>query len=55
METFNNEEYLRKCLKEKRSELAHLVMTEACPIRISITEDTILRLVSAIKDARQSA
>lgn len=49
METFNNAEYLRKCLKDKRAELAHLVMSEGCPILIQITEDTILRMVDAIK------
>ena len=49
MKNFNNAEYLRGCLKDKRAELAHLVMSEGCPILIQITEDTILRMVEAIK------
>jgi len=49
MKNFNNAEYLRGCLKDKRAELAHLVMSEGCPILIQITEDTILRMVDAIK------
>ena len=55
METFNNAEYLRGCLKDKRAELAHLVMSEGCPILIQITEDTILRMVDAIKHAEVKA
>mgnify|MGYP003115514070 FL=1 len=55
METFNNAEYLRGCLKDKRAELAHLVMSEGCPILIQITEDTILRMVEAIKHAEVKA
>ena len=55
METFNNAEYLRKCLKDKRAELAHLVMSEGCPILIQITQDTILRMVDVINQEEAEA
>ena len=52
MTEFNQEKYLKKCLKEARGKLAYAVMNDMSDFAIERCEDYCKRLATALEDVR---
>jgi len=50
MTEFNQEKYLKKCLKEARGKVASCYMADVDPILLKHAEDTAIRLARALSD-----
>jgi len=50
MTEFNQEKYLKKCLKDARGKVAYAFMNDVDPILLKHAEDTVIRLARALSD-----